>query len=374
MAIQGQQLQATTEHWRDRLIAKASFLSDVWQVVLAWGAAAAEWIIYLCMFANILELFITFSPGLANGILATQSITLDVAGFGLASMASHALRYGNEEAAKKAQGMSNTLIVLMVITVLLMAIGHISLFKPIYQYLGWIETGLILVRLVISVFYSHVVHSVREANASTPAPIPLNQATDFLKRFEEIEAKIEERFKNLSSTLSAQTSTTALVELQEQLKLQAEQLKNLKVELQQSKTLNTVNHPVATFTGPAPAPATSTTPSATNTATAPSSTQVKPRNEPVLLHRVQATEQSRNAQAPKSNKAASEAPAPSSNSKQSFNKTAFVVDCLRENPAISSAEIKERAAKLNQTISDPIISMARKDFKSQSLKLKVVGE
>jgi hypothetical protein len=51
-------------------------------------------------------------------------------------------------------------------------------------------------------------------------------------------------------------------------------------------------------------------------------------------------------------------------SERRFNKTAFVLNCLKEKPTISSAEIKERATKLNQIISDPIISMARKDHKA----------
>src|SRR5713226_3417962 len=52
-----------------------------------------------------------------------------------------------------------------------------------------------------------------------------------------------------------------------------------------------------------------------------------------------------------------------------FNKTQFVLDCLKENSDMPSAEIKERAEKLQQSISDPIISMARSDFKNQQ-KLK----
>lgn len=50
-----------------------------------------------------------------------------------------------------------------------------------------------------------------------------------------------------------------------------------------------------------------------------------------------------------------------------FNKTQFVMDCLKENAEMSSLEIKERAEKLQQSVSDQIISMARSDFK----KLKV---
>lgn len=54
-----------------------------------------------------------------------------------------------------------------------------------------------------------------------------------------------------------------------------------------------------------------------------------------------------------------------------FNKTQFVLDCLKENPDMPSSEIKERAEKLQQSVSDQIISMARSDFKSQ-LQLKEV--
>lgn len=361
---QVQQGSVTWEEKRDRAIALAGRVADVWDVVIAWGAGVATWVLYLCLILNIVELF--WAPALlANGVLVVQSITLDIAGLGLGSMASHAERSGHEKTAKYAKNMSRWLISLMVITVALISAKQIQALQFTFVYITWAETVLVLVRVITTVFYGHVVKSIREVNVSTPAPIPLNQAIDFLKRLEEI----EERFKNLS----AQTSTTAIENLQEQLKLQSEQIKNLVVEVQQSRALNTLNHPVATFTEPAPVPATSTTLSATTTATEPSSTQVKPRNEPILLHRVQATDTSRTIQAPNTDRAASEAPAASS-SKQSFNKTAFVLDCLRENPAMTPTEIKERAAKLNQTISDPIISMARKDFKNQTSSLKAVNE
>lgn len=52
-----------------------------------------------------------------------------------------------------------------------------------------------------------------------------------------------------------------------------------------------------------------------------------------------------------------------------FNKTQFVLDCLKENPEMPSSEMKERAEKLQQSLSDQIISMARSDFKNQQ-KLK----
>jgi hypothetical protein len=58
-----------------------------------------------------------------------------------------------------------------------------------------------------------------------------------------------------------------------------------------------------------------------------------------------------------------------------FNKTQFVLDCLKENSDMPSSEIKDRAEKLQQSVSDQIISMARSDFKSQQqLKEVETGE
>lgn len=150
-------------HWKDRAISKAEVISDGFEVAKAYGAHLANWILFFCLIANILEMFqLPFVVALGNAVLGIQSVTLDVAGFGLATMATHAKSRGDKSAAWKAGGMGWALIIIMMITVALVAISII--FPNTSATIDMIEKGLILVRIVATVLYGHVVHSVRHAS------------------------------------------------------------------------------------------------------------------------------------------------------------------------------------------------------------------
>lgn len=158
---------AQEPHWRDQLIAKSEAISDAWQVALAYAGRSAEIILFVCMFINIVEMVPTIHvcDWLSNGTLIVQMITLDVAGFGLGSMATHVRREGDEETAKKAEGVGRILISIMVISLINITVK--LLFGPIVPGLsslaGYVDDALILARVVATVFYGHVIHSLREA-------------------------------------------------------------------------------------------------------------------------------------------------------------------------------------------------------------------
>lgn len=150
-------------HWRDRFIAKSEVISDTFEVAKAYGARFAEWVLYGCLFANILEMFPLNFPGwFGNTVLAVQAITLDVAGFGLTTMGDHARRQGNEKAASTAQKMGWTLIGLMILTVGLVTLS--VLIPATKDFVSGADKALILARVVVTVFYGHIVHSLRQAN------------------------------------------------------------------------------------------------------------------------------------------------------------------------------------------------------------------
>jgi uncharacterized membrane protein YkvA (DUF1232 family) len=158
---------AQEPHWRDQLIAKSEAISDAWQVALAYAGRSAEIILFLCMFINIVEMVPTIHvwEGLSNGTLIVQMITLDVAGFGLSSMAKHVRLSGDEETAKKAEDVGRILIGIMVISLINVTIK--LLFGPfvpgLSTILGYVDDVLILARVVATVFYGHVIHALREA-------------------------------------------------------------------------------------------------------------------------------------------------------------------------------------------------------------------
>src|SRR5579862_1251160 len=100
-------------HWRDRAIHAAERISDGFEVAKAWGARIAEWILFFCLVGNIIEIFPMphdFAQTFGNIVLGVQVVTLDIAGFGLATMGDHARRRGDERAAKQASTMGWSLI------------------------------------------------------------------------------------------------------------------------------------------------------------------------------------------------------------------------------------------------------------------------
>ncbi len=148
--------------WRDSAIEKSQAISDAWDVVKAYAGRAAEWLLFACMIVDIAEML----PGsivpvaVANGVLAVQAITLDVAGFGLQSLADHAERLGDERAARKARSTGAVLISIMIAT--LVSVTLPLLWPALSVYTGPADKVLILVRVVMTVIYGHVMHSLRQ--------------------------------------------------------------------------------------------------------------------------------------------------------------------------------------------------------------------
>src|SRR5215469_7025393 len=115
------------------------------------------------MVMNIIEILpgITLWPALSNLVLGTQVVMLDVGGFSLASMGDYARQQGDEKAAHRASVTGGLLIGIMILTLLLVPIG--ILWSTAKHYTDMAEKGLILVRVVMTVIYGHVIHSLRRA-------------------------------------------------------------------------------------------------------------------------------------------------------------------------------------------------------------------
>lgn len=196
-------------HWRDRAIAVSEAISDGFEVVKAYGARLAEWILFFCLIANILEIFPLpepFASMFGNIVLGVQSVTLDVAGFGLTSMGAHARRRGDEKAAKKASTMGWTLIILMIVTV---ALVTTSLIVPATKpFIDTIDKVLILARVIVTVFYGHIVHSLRVAGTEHD-----NRVSSLEDQVASLQKQMDAKQKEVSSvqsklsTVQAQVST-----------------------------------------------------------------------------------------------------------------------------------------------------------------------
>lgn len=147
--------------WKDRAIERSQAITDAWEVVKAYAGRVAEWVLFSCMVANIIGIL----PGVhlwewfQSLVMGTQVIALDVGGFGLASLADHARQTGNEKTARLAGRTSFFLIALMILTVLLVSVG--TLWPSLKSVVDTIDKGLILVRVAMTVIYSHVIHKLR---------------------------------------------------------------------------------------------------------------------------------------------------------------------------------------------------------------------
>jgi len=167
--------------WREAALARSEVISDAWEVTKTYAGRIAEWVLFGCMVMNILEILVTLPSALSNIVLGTQVVMLDVGGFSLASMGEQARQQGDERAARKASVTGNFLIGVTIVTLLLVTIG--LLWSAAKQDTDMAEKGLILVRVIMTVIYGHVIHSLRsvtthrqhaspKANGASPHTIP----------------------------------------------------------------------------------------------------------------------------------------------------------------------------------------------------------
>jgi hypothetical protein len=164
--------------WREAALARSEIITDAWEVTKTYAGRIAEWVLFLCMVMNIIEILVTLPLALSNIVLGTQVVMLDVGGFSLASMGDHARERGDERAARRASVTGYFLIAVTIATLLLVTVG--LLWSPAKPYTDMAEKGLILVRVVMTVIYAHVIHSLRRSTLA----VELVKATDIQARLD----------------------------------------------------------------------------------------------------------------------------------------------------------------------------------------------
>lgn len=173
-------------NWKDAALAKAEAITDAWEVVKAYAGRAAEWVLFVCMIINIVEMLpeVSLPTSITNAVLGVQVVMLDIGGLSLSTMSAHARLLGDVKAAKRAGTTSAFLIGLMIITLLLVSIG--LLFPSVKPYTDLAEKGLILIRVVMTVIYSHVIHSLRSTNIQVSVPAPQQAAIPTIAELESL--------------------------------------------------------------------------------------------------------------------------------------------------------------------------------------------
>lgn len=191
--------QPKQQHWKDSAIARSVGITDAWEVTKIYAGRAAEWILFVCMVANIIGILpgVNLAPLFTNIVMGVQIVTLDIAGFGLATMAQNARASGFEREAKTAHRTAALLITIMMLTLVLFTLGiMVPALKP---FTSVAENVLILVRVGMIVLYGHVIHGLRSV---TDDQLPPRQADALHERLEaqrlEMQRISEQHTKQLS--------------------------------------------------------------------------------------------------------------------------------------------------------------------------------
>jgi len=150
------------QSWREAALARSEAISDAWEVTKTYAGRLAEWVLFGCMIVNIVEILTKIPTPVSNVVLGIQVVMLDVGGFALATMAANARDQGNEQAARKAATTGRLLIGVTVLTLLLVTLGLLWP-EQLGDSVNGAEKVLILVRIVMTVIYGHVIHSLRRS-------------------------------------------------------------------------------------------------------------------------------------------------------------------------------------------------------------------
>ncbi len=198
------QPQHPQKHWKDDAIAWSEGITDAWEVTKVITGRLAEWILFGCMIANIIGILpgVSLPPLVTNIVMGIQIVTLDIAGFGLATMAENARANGAEKAANEATATAYLLIAIMMLTLVLFTLGiMVPALKP---FTSIAENVLILVRVGMIVFYGHVVHSLRRVSANAPAtPKQMTALQEELEaQRQEIERLLQHQQQELQQTVT----------------------------------------------------------------------------------------------------------------------------------------------------------------------------
>ena len=346
-------------------MARSEIITDAWEVTKTYAGRIAEWVLFGCMIMNIIEILpgVTLWPALSNIVLGTQVVMLDVGGFSLASMGDHARQQGDEQAARRASLTGGFLIGIMILTLLLVSIG--LLWPSATTYTNVAEKGLILVRVIMTVIYGHVIHSLRRVGTQREHATFTEQFSELSQRMTESEQRMTEQFTELlqrtaselsahftehvERTFSEHPAFTELANVSETVQAHAHMLTELAAlpglfeRLQQATPAQVravVQHEVKAAIE-------------ANTEQQhrmPTSNTARPKLSVVEANTEHRTPKDRTAKA---------------NSSES-DKGAFVRQCLTETPNIRNTDIQRKAAQQGITISPAYISEIRKAFGEQT--------
>ena len=293
---------------------------------------------------------------------------LDVGGFSLATMGEQAREQGDTRAAHKASVTGYFLIGVTIVTLLLVTVG--LLWSPTKYYTDQAEKGLILVRVVMTVIYAHVIHSLRQATAhaiTNQVDVLATTVTEQFQRLEEELARVQQDMhRQFTSELTA--TNRRLTDLSERIATTDRQLANLPEHLAATdRRLTDILQPLqatmqehtSALEGLAALPGRlcELEQSLLSLSTAPS--------HKLHLSVVTSDRPHRSVSVPTS--VGSDQPTDNTDG-EATDKGAFVRRCLSDNPTMRVADIQRQAAHQGLRIAHSYISDLRKAFLAEQDK------
>ena len=340
-----QQQPRSAASWRESAMARSEIITDAWEVTKTYAGRIAEWVLFGCMIMNIIEILpgVTLWPALSNVVLGTQVVMLDVGGFSLASMGDHARQQGDERAARRASLTGGFLIAIMILTLLLVSIG--LLWPSATSYTNVAEKGLILVRVIMTVIYGHVIHSLRRVGTQpTPAQVEALAAA-FNQQLQQLASELARVQENVHRRLASELATQR-ASLQQQLAAELSPLHESLRQYEEALASIPVMQAQLRHLESSTLAETHKRPERPVLRALPPAQQQQGDNQDSRTRRVKETHQ---------------VPLQAATAEK-FDARSFVFACLKEKPTLKLAEIEQRALACNQELSQSTASRYRKQF------------
>ncbi|HET8842299.1 MAG TPA: hypothetical protein VFN35_12580 [Ktedonobacteraceae bacterium] len=147
---------------------RSIWITAGWNWFLMFAGKAAEPVLTISVIYSCARLLpsVHFPVQIDNVVFLCQMVALDIGGLGLRKLAQQARRDGNEEGATFAGRVSTWLITIMCINValsILQSIAHLPA-----EFIAVVEGILLIVRAILAVLYSFVIHSLHSSDQGEP--------------------------------------------------------------------------------------------------------------------------------------------------------------------------------------------------------------
>lgn len=198
-------MAASNQSWRDRSIEQSRILTDGFEVALTWAGAGADWILFLCLVANIVEVLAKLGgTSFSNVVMGTQSILLDIGGFALLTAAVHAHQRGERRTRNSAATVGGLLMLVTLATVVLITVGN--LWPKAADQVQNINQALILARIGMTIVYECTIHLLRHAEQHERHVQQTQVHQTFSDYVASIERSFTEQVQALARTFSESSS------------------------------------------------------------------------------------------------------------------------------------------------------------------------